>query len=96
MLPAGVTPVGIRIYWKPSFKLLLVEINPELVQRFFENKCNPEEREAVLQYLEEHPDAMEKFFPLADWHNANTSLLPEHVSKEMLQQLRTCAIPRNC
>jgi signal peptidase I len=37
---------------------------------------------------------MGKFFPLADWHNADTTLLPEHVSKEMLQQITTALFPQ--
>lgn len=64
-----------------------MQINPELIQRFVENKCDHEERTAVLQYLQYHPDAMEKFFPWKDWEMINDTLIPTAVSDEMLQRI---------
>lgn len=64
-----------------------MEINPELVQRFFENKCDPAERDTVLHYLDNHPEAMEKFFPMKDWDIVNADALPEDMSKEILEHI---------
>ncbi|OQP44446.1 hypothetical protein A4H97_08695 [Niastella yeongjuensis] len=64
-----------------------MQINSELIQRFFENKCDQEERTAVLQYLKDHPEAMEKFFPWQDWEQTKEGVLPSSVSYEMLQTI---------
>jgi transmembrane sensor len=64
-----------------------VQISPELIQRFLENKCDAEDRAAVLQYLKDHSDAMEIFFPWKDWEHTNETRVPVPVSDEMLQTL---------
>ena len=71
-----------------------MQISSELIQRFFENKCEAEERAAVLQYLTDHPDAMEKFFPWKDWAHASEATVPVHISEEILQTVTQQLFPK--
>jgi len=71
-----------------------MEINPELIQKFFENKCDPSEWDLVMHYLSHHPGAAEKFFPAAEWDKiVDARPLPEGISAEMRQHIKGKIFP---
>jgi ferric-dicitrate binding protein FerR (iron transport regulator) len=71
-----------------------MEINPGLIQKFFENKCSSEEWNAVMVYLSQHPGAMEEFFPAEEWNSIQPAQsLPGNRSEEMKQQLEAKLFP---
>ncbi len=61
-----------------------MKITEELIERFFQDKCNSEEVEAVVAYLSEHPDIIEKYVNEEDWNTfiSSTRLHPA-VSEKM-------------
>jgi transmembrane sensor len=70
-----------------------MEINAELIQRFFENNCTPEEKEAVLHYFSQHPEHVQRWLPFSEWETADNSQLPDGMSQEMLYKLRKRLFP---
>jgi transmembrane sensor len=44
-----------------------MEISKELIQRFFENNCTPEEATRVYQYLQAHKDGLDEWLPDQEW-----------------------------
>lgn len=44
-------------------------ITQELFNRFLQNQCSEEERKEVMQYLAEHPEALERFLPQEEFLN---------------------------
>jgi transmembrane sensor len=45
-----------------------MEITNDLIQKFFENKCDPEEFEAVTHYLESHPEEKASRMGWEEWN----------------------------
>jgi transmembrane sensor len=45
-----------------------MEITDELMQRFFANKCDPGEFEAVTEHLRLHPGEAERYLGIAEWN----------------------------
>ena len=66
-----------------------MEITNDLVQKFFENKCDPEEFEAVANYLEQHPEQRASWLGIEEW-NAIDPLqpAPDLQPAEILEQLK--------
>jgi len=50
-----------------------MEISKELIQRFFENNCTPEEATRVYAYLQTHKDELDKWLPDQDFEAFETS-----------------------
>ncbi|AXY76756.1 FecR family protein [Paraflavitalea soli] len=44
-----------------------MEISKELIHRFFENNCTPEEASRVYAYLQAHKDELEEWLPDQEW-----------------------------
>jgi ferric-dicitrate binding protein FerR (iron transport regulator) len=65
-----------------------MEFNKEIFEKFLRNQCTDPEAEAVLAYLTEHPDELEKYIPLDDWVADDAAPLNITVSERMLQQIR--------
>ena len=71
-----------------------METSPELIRRFFENKCTPAECEGILDYLSRHPAAMDQFFPPGEWDALrDASPLPENVQANMLNRIKKKIFP---
>jgi ferric-dicitrate binding protein FerR (iron transport regulator) len=51
-----------------------MEITNGLIQKFFENKCDPEEFEAVIHYLEQHPAEKASWLGREEWNAPIISL----------------------
>jgi hypothetical protein len=65
-----------------------MEINSELIQKFFENKCDSNEREAVVHYLSCHPEEVKRLFPFGEWEEISaTQYLPQSISAEMRKNI---------
>lgn len=64
-----------------------MEITNDLIQKFFENRCDPEEFEAVANYLEQHPET--SWLGIEEW-NAIDPLhpAPDLQPAEILEQLK--------
>ena len=69
-----------------------MEISSELIQRFFENKCAPEEFDAVLKHLELHPEQAAQWLGRGEWDAAGQAGdgLPalDHDQAVVLEELR--------
>ena len=68
-----------------------MSISRDLIFRFFQGQCTQAEAEAVLQYLEENPDAAEEYSGKKEWDETQFSedLLPEARSKLILEKIRS-------
>jgi Fe2+-dicitrate sensor, membrane component len=71
-------------------------INDELLNRFFNNECTPEEAREVAKYLQEHPEVLEKYLPekeflqLQEQHD-----FPEAVSQQWLKNIHQQTVLAN-
>ena len=66
-----------------------MEITNDLIQRFFENKCEPEEVEAVIRHLQLHPEQAAQFLGIDEWNAIDPGQpVPDHSQEEVLEQLR--------
>jgi ferric-dicitrate binding protein FerR (iron transport regulator) len=64
-------------------------IPQELINKFFSNECNDDERKRVLQYFEENPEAWNKYMNEEDWDQFETGeKLNPFVSKKIFDQVR--------
>ncbi|MBS1662826.1 MAG: FecR domain-containing protein [Bacteroidetes bacterium] len=68
--------------------LVSMELNKEIFEKFLKNQCTDSEAEAVMAYLKEHPDELEKHIPLDDWLGEDKAPLDVEVSERMLRQVR--------
>lgn len=94
MLPAGVTPVTDRTHCCKVLHRKYMEPTAEQIQKFFENKCDPTERETIMRYLSGHPEAMKKYFPEQEWKDADKDTpLPTALQEEMLTAIRANIFP---
>jgi hypothetical protein len=48
-------------------------ITKELIWKFFRNECTAEEKDLVVQYLEENPGVLEEYLSKEDWELFETS-----------------------
>lgn len=51
-----------------------MEITKELIKRFFENNCTPEEASRVYQYLQAHQDQLNELLPDEEWESFETTV----------------------
>lgn len=73
-----------------------MEITQNLIQKFFENKCDPDEGAAVLKYLEDHPQEAGRYLGIQEWNDIDPlTPVPEHQQAEMLQQLNAQLFPQS-
>ena len=73
-----------------------MEITQNLIQKFFENKCDPDEGAAVLKYLEDHPEEAGRHLGIQEWNDIDPlAPVPEHQQAEMLQQLKAQLFPQS-
>lgn len=64
-------------------------ITQELIDKFFSNTCNDDERKLVLQYFEENPQEWNKYMNEEDWDQFETNeKLSPFVSKKIFDQVR--------
>lgn len=71
-----------------------MEINPELIQKVFEHNCTPEERSAVLHYLSQHPEEVQRLLPYSEWEEIkDDGPLPGDQSEQLLRSLRRRLFP---
>ncbi len=69
-----------------------MEITNDLMQRFFENKCDPEEFEEVTGYLRLHPGVAERYLGIAEWNATDGDRqAPDHM--EALTTVRLQLFP---
>lgn len=70
-----------------------MEITNNLIRKFFENKCDPAEFEAVMHYLESHPDRLE-LYGIEDWKATDPQQpVSDHSPMEVLDRLRAELFP---
>lgn len=65
-----------------------MEITQDLIQKFFENKCDPDEFEAVMGYLQHHPEEAEQYLGINEWNETDLPIVPDNNQEEMLEQLK--------
>jgi transmembrane sensor len=74
-----------------------MEITRELIQKFFENKCDPDEFEAVMSYWQDHPEEVESDLGIKEWKEMaplspvkdnSLAIVPDNDQAEMLEQLK--------
>ncbi|HJT74841.1 MAG TPA: FecR domain-containing protein [Chitinophaga sp.] len=71
-------------------------INDELLKRFFSNQCTPEEARRIANYLQEHPDMLEKYLPEEEFLQLQEEgHFPEAVSQQWLKNIHQQTIPVN-
>ncbi|MDO1450271.1 FecR domain-containing protein [Rhodocytophaga aerolata] len=64
-------------------------VNQELIQKFFQNRCNTQEAEAVIAYFKQHPEQLEAWLPEAEWDNLPIQeKWDASLSERMLQNIR--------
>jgi transmembrane sensor len=62
-----------------------MNITEELINRFFRQECTAEERSAVSDYFDQHPEELDKYFGEEDWKTFDTpAKLHPVISKMML------------
>ena len=67
----------------------------ELINQFFRNECNEEERKRVLQYFEENPGEWDKYINEEDWENFETKdRLHPAVSQKLFEAVSRNTIGR--
>lgn len=64
-------------------------VNKELIDKFFNNRCNADEAKAVVAYFRKYPDELERHLPEKEWAQfyAHASL-GEEVPERMLKNIR--------
>lgn len=71
-------------------------INDELLTRFFNNQCTPEEARKVATYLQEHPEMLEKYLPEEEFLQLQESDdFPETVSQQWLRNIHQQTVSAN-
>ncbi|SIN92182.1 FecR family protein [Chitinophaga niabensis] len=71
-------------------------INDELLTRFFNDQCTPEEAREVATYLQEHPEVLEKYLPEEEFLQLRENNdLPETVSQQWLKNIHQQTVLAN-
>ncbi|HEX9509668.1 MAG TPA: FecR domain-containing protein [Puia sp.] len=66
-----------------------MEITQHLIRKFFENKCDPDEFDAVMNYLQDHPEQAERHLGIKEWNEIDPlAPIPDNHQAEMLKQLK--------
>ncbi len=64
-------------------------VTQAIIDRFFNNNCSEAEVEAIVTYLSENKDALEKFVSKAEWDAiSNNQNFSQATSQQLLQQLK--------
>jgi hypothetical protein len=72
-----------------------MEITRELIQKFFENKCDPDEFEAVMNYWQNHPEQAEQDLGIKEWNEIDpVATVPDNNQVEMLENNRAEMLER--
>ena len=73
-----------------------MEITQNLIQKFFENKCDPDECAAILRYFEDHPQEAESFLGIQEWNDIDLlAPVPDLQKAKMLEQLTAQLFPQS-
>lgn len=66
-----------------------MQITHELLDNFFQNKCNSTEVEAILLYFKTNSDELDKYLTKNEWDNlsANQAIDPE-ISQKLYHALK--------
>ena len=69
-----------------------MEVNQDLINKFFENACSAEEADAVAKYFSMHKDALDKYLDKSEWDNIPAeenfdSTVAQQTLVELKQQL---------
>jgi ferric-dicitrate binding protein FerR (iron transport regulator) len=65
-----------------------MHITPELLKRFFENKCTPIEVEGILMYFINNKEALDKYLSKSEWDEISIEgQLDRHISESILNKL---------
>lgn len=71
-------------------------INDELLTRFFNYQCTPEEAREVANYLQEHPEMLEKYLPEEEFLQLQEdNNFPETVSQQWLKNIHRQTVSGN-
>ncbi|MRG45306.1 DUF4974 domain-containing protein [Chitinophaga sp. SYP-B3965] len=71
-------------------------INDELLTRFFNDQCTPEEAREVATYLQEHPEVLEKYLPEEEFFQLQEKdSLPKTVSQQWLKNIHRQTVSAN-
>jgi transmembrane sensor len=72
-----------------------MEISDELIERFFNNECNAEQSEFVVNYLQENPDKLKKYADQKEWDETEVKqFLPAAISEEIWDDIETQTKPK--
>lgn len=64
-------------------------LDPELIQKFLENKCSRTERDLIITFLTDHPGYASVLFPEEEWNNINAEKkLPGTLSSSMMKNIK--------
>ncbi len=73
-----------------------MEISDKLIERFFNNECNAEESEIVVNYLQENPEEFKKYVDKKEWDEMEVKQhLPETVTEEMWDVINSQTKPKS-
>ncbi|HEY8930604.1 MAG TPA: FecR domain-containing protein [Mucilaginibacter sp.] len=71
-----------------------MEITEELIQKYFLQKCSPEEHQAVSAYFDQHPDRLDLYLDDESWEKFEPKVtLPPALSEKMLQNIEAAIRP---
>ena len=70
-----------------------MEISDELIQRFIEGKCGPEEADAVAAWLRLHPELLASLLGGDDWQAAGDAGVRDHDPEQVLAKLKGRLFP---
>lgn len=66
-----------------------MKMTEALIQRFINKECSEQEKDAVRQYLAQHPEELERLLTENSWREFETGeTVPDEVSSRMLQAIR--------
>jgi transmembrane sensor len=72
-----------------------MEISNELIERFFNNECNAEESEFIVNYLQENPEQLKKFAAEKEWDETELKHnLPLALTEEMWNEINAQTKPK--
>jgi transmembrane sensor len=65
-----------------------MDINDDMIRRFFDQRCNEEEARLVTGWLKEHPHLADQYYRETDWINETGEQLPASTWDAMWQEVR--------
>ena len=62
---------------------IYLKLKTELIERFFQKQCTPEEAAEVAAYLKANPAVLEKYVSIYEWSAAESNTMPEEFWSEV-------------